>query len=696
LIETVKLITVVEQDNIYAEIDSTAGDAVAQVGMQYGAIGGLLGALIAAGMNSAQNSKAQKQIAPIKESLLETNFGAELTSQLKERLSEIEWINIQSSENFKNFEDDDLGDVLVGMDENSLLVVRTSYRLSNTFNILYVESDAEVYMKDKGKDCPFHSNVFYISEPLGLNDKSELVKAWSEHEGTRIKAAIKEAIEETASLLAYELQVDEEPEDTDGYPLIVSYSGENRQFVRTSDGRLISRIEASATEPDEEALREASDRIARYYYSTLSLNELLVAAVKEAEKLAGPTDILVNIDDQPFVKSPVTGEPYHFNSINEQEIVKFVGAMVEIFDFYQEKNPDYTSYQIFSALFMGMSQYLDPSTQLLCQDNMPDSSDPSLCGIGIEICYEDNYITVVTPLPNSPAHKAGIEPGDRIVAIDNKSLNGLALEEVVKKLKGPDGTQVTLDISRDNVTEPIHMSLVREIPSATTIYASFLEPNYAYLWIQRLCESTLDEIEISLNNFDSDAAPLQGLIIDLRNNSGGLLDTAVQSSDIFIEEGVIANMQGRSKEYCETFNATPNTRSQNYPIVVLINERTTSGAEIIVAALKHHKRALIIGSPSGGMGTMQLAIPLNNGCILKLPAAQFCAPDGIEIEGKGIAPDLFIDSSHISNEYINSPPLPNHDTLTGIALNILKQTPSPSIEDMLSTANQLKIVEQSF
>jgi hypothetical protein len=241
-IETVKLIVVVKQDNIFAQIDSTAGDAVGYVGIQYGAIGGLLGGLIAASINEMERAKTEKLIAPIKQTLLQVNFGSDLTVQLKKKLSEIEWISVKEAENRRSLDDEERDKVLNEMKEKSLLVVRASYYLSATFNLFMVESTAELYTKDEEKDCLFRSKVMCFSDSLDLNDKSASVAEWSKNDGTKIKSAITEAVEETASMLHYELRMDEDPKVIDRNPTIVAYSGEKRQFVRHPDGKLISTI----------------------------------------------------------------------------------------------------------------------------------------------------------------------------------------------------------------------------------------------------------------------------------------------------------------------------------------------------------------------------------------------------------------------------------------------------------------------
>lgn len=336
----------------------------------------------------------------------------------------------------------------------------------------------------------------------------------------------------------------------------------------------------------------------------------------------------------------------------------------------------------------GMLSSLDPHSSLMKPEEFKEleiETKGSFTGIGIEITIKDDILTVVAPIEDTPAWKAGIKPGDRILKIDEKSTKGMKITEAVKLLRGPKGTKVKLTILR-NDKDISEITLVRDVIPIKSVRAKILEDGYGYVRISQFQEKTIEELVQALKQLEKETQ-LKGIVLDLRNNPGGLLSSAVEVSDEFLENGTIVSIKGKSKVNQMEFKAEPNPidRKHKYPIVILINHGTASAAEIVTGALKDHKRALVLGEKSFGKGSVQTVIPIEDNYAVRLTTALYYTPSGITINKQGIMPDIELPQveltkkngkgekdTTIDNKTSRFFPTPEEDFQVKMALNILK------------------------
>jgi carboxyl-terminal processing protease len=267
----------------------------------------------------------------------------------------------------------------------------------------------------------------------------------------------------------------------------------------------------------------------------------------------------------------------------------------------------------------------------------------SFSGIGIEITMKDNILTVVSPIEGTPAFKEGLKAGDKIVKIGYELTQEMTLMEAVKRLRGPQGTPVTISIHRKGWTELKDITITRDVIPILSVKSRMLEPGYPYIRIINFQSQTTNDFKKALDEL-SGKDEVQGLVIDLRNNPGGLLDQAIKIADVFIDKGVIVSTQGRIKSQNDVAEAHDGNGKYTFPIVVLVNEGSASASEIVAGALQDHKRALILGAQTFGKGSVQTIIPLSNGAGLRLTTARYYTPSGRSIQATGIAPDVVVPS----------------------------------------------------
>jgi carboxyl-terminal processing protease len=291
----------------------------------------------------------------------------------------------------------------------------------------------------------------------------------------------------------------------------------------------------------------------------------------------------------------------------------------------------------------GMLTSLDPHSGYLDPENfqeMRDQTRGEYGGLGLEVTSEDGIVKVITPMDDSPASRAGVKAGDYITAVNGESVLGQSVNDAVKQMRGKPGEAVTLTIAREK-SDPFDVKLVREIIKTKTATAK-IEGDYGVLRINSFGEKTTDEATQAFNDLKTKNPHMKGLILDLRNNPGGLLDQAVGVSDLFLESGEIVSQRGRDPRDIERYNARPGDITSGMPMVVLINSGTASAAEIVSGALQDRKRASIVGLTSFGKGSVQTVIPLRGGLdgALKLTTARYYTPSGRSIQKTGIVPDL--------------------------------------------------------
>jgi carboxyl-terminal processing protease len=305
----------------------------------------------------------------------------------------------------------------------------------------------------------------------------------------------------------------------------------------------------------------------------------------------------------------------------------------------------------------GMLAALDPHSAYLPPEpfrEMKVEMSGTFGGIGIEIGIRDNRLTVIAPIEDTPAFRAGIQANDHIVTIDATPTRGMAIGDAVKLMRGPKGTKVTLSVSRDGSPAPLVFPLVREIIQARSVKFRTLEPGYGYVKISQFRERSGVEFISALQSLhQQNGGRLKGLVLDLRNNPGGLLDQAIKIANRFIggdmHDGLIVYTQGRGASAREEINATIGAKEPPYPLAVLINGASASASEIVAGALQDHKRAIIMGTQSFGKGSIQSILPLRDGAGLKLTTARYYTPKGRSIQVSGITPDIYIAQIDLSS-----------------------------------------------
>lgn len=308
---------------------------------------------------------------------------------------------------------------------------------------------------------------------------------------------------------------------------------------------------------------------------------------------------------------------------------------------------DVTQIELINGAVKGMLQGLDPHSTFMTADEykeMQETTSGEFFGVGIEISLENGQVIVVTPIEDTPAFRAGLQPGDVILSIDGQPAQELSLQEVVSKIRGPKGTEVELDILHSDAKSPQTVRIVRDAIPLISVKSKPLEDGYYWVRLTRFSERTTAELKEALKQAVQESSEkgegLKGIVLDLRNNPGGLLDEAVKVSDAFLKDGAIVSIKGRDENVQRTYNAHKQDDDIDVPMVVLINAGSASASEIVAGALRDQKRALIIGERSFGKGSVQNIIPLADGSGLKLTVALYYTPNGSSIQAEGIVPDL--------------------------------------------------------
>ncbi len=326
-----------------------------------------------------------------------------------------------------------------------------------------------------------------------------------------------------------------------------------------------------------------------------------------------------------------------------EKIKIFTEALTIVEDSYvEEVDP---SELIYNAI-KGMVTNLDPHSSFMTPEEyreMQVETRGTFGGLGIEITIKDGVLTVVSPIEDTPAYRAGIKAGDKIVKIEDKPTKGMTLNEAVKLLRGPKGTKVTIWIMREGFEKPRPFEIVRDIIHIRSVKSRLLEDGFGYVRIINFQQGTDEELKKALKGLEEESGGLKGLILDLRNNPGGLLDQAVSVSDIFLTKGLIVYTKGRIKEQEMRFEAKMDGTEPTYPMIVLVNGGSASASEIVAGALKDHKRAVIMGTTTFGKGSVQSIIPLEDGSALRITTSKYYTPSGVSIQARGIVPDIVVE-----------------------------------------------------
>ena len=301
----------------------------------------------------------------------------------------------------------------------------------------------------------------------------------------------------------------------------------------------------------------------------------------------------------------------------------------------------------------GMVGSLDTHSSFMAPEEFKElqiDTKGSFSGIGIEITMKDNLLIVVSPIEGTPAYKAGLRAGDRIIKIDGQSTKNMTLTDAVRRIRGPKGSTVSLTIMRENVDKPKTFTMVREIIPIRSVRARHFEDGIGYIRIANFQENTDNDLRQALKDLNAKFKPLRGLILDLRNDPGGLLDQAVKVADEFLSSGLIVYTKGRHQANNRRFFAQEGNSDleKSIPLVILINEGSASASEIVGGALQDRKRAILVGTKTFGKGSVQTIVPLEDGSALRLTTAHYYTPSGRVINEKGIQPDLLVEMPAVS------------------------------------------------
>ena len=345
--------------------------------------------------------------------------------------------------------------------------------------------------------------------------------------------------------------------------------------------------------------------------------------------------------------------------LQEKDVSRFTNAIAQIKDFYVQPISDK---KLLEDAIRGMLSGLDPHSEYLDKDaykTLLMTTSGAFGGLGIEVTGEYGVLKVISPIDDTPASKAGIKSGDYIVAIDGKLVNEMTLNEAVDKMRGKKGTAVTLTVIRKNQKTPLSFKLTRDEIRITSVKSNMLDNGFGYVRISEFQEPTTELMISAIKKLQKDSnGQLRGLVLDLRNNPGGLLETAVQVADVFLDvkklnnryNDLIVYTEGRLPNAKYSAKATGHDILNGAPMVVLVNEGSASASEIVAGALQDYHRAVIVGINSFGKGSVQTVLPLDDEHAIKLTTALYHTPSGRLIQNKGIIPDLVVDALKVSGE----------------------------------------------
>lgn len=378
----------------------------------------------------------------------------------------------------------------------------------------------------------------------------------------------------------------------------------------------------------------------------------------------GPSFLRAKEDDH-YQKLKIFSEALDYvekNYVEEVEFDKLVGGAID-----------------------GMLRSLDPHSSFMSKDmyqEMQIETSGQFGGLGMEITMRDGILTVVSPIEETPAFRAGIQAGDRILLIDNESTAQMSLMDALRKLRGPKGAKVSLSIIREGVDEPKAYTLTRDIIKIQSVKWADLNDGYGYLRVRSFQEGTSKEIEAALTKIEKSPTPLRGVILDLRNNPGGLLEEAVNVSDLFLEAGDIVTIKGR-RVAKKTYTAKNDGKHPAFLMIVLVNKGSASASEIVASALRENNRALLLGAQTFGKGSVQTIVPLEDGSAIRVTTALYYTPKEHSLQNKGVIPDIQVDEKELyakaagadgkgQDQDVVRAYDPAHDPVVGRALELIK------------------------
>ncbi|MBP1687336.1 MAG: ctpA-2 [Deltaproteobacteria bacterium] len=321
-----------------------------------------------------------------------------------------------------------------------------------------------------------------------------------------------------------------------------------------------------------------------------------------------------------------------------------------------------TTKQLIDGAITGMLSALDPHSSYLPPDlykELQVDTRGSFGGLGIEITTHDNVLTVVSPIEDTPAYRAGVKPGDQIIKIQDEFTKDMPLVEAVKRMRGAPGTKIHLSLRREGVPRLLEMTLTREVIRIQSVKYRMLEKGYAYLRITQFQERTDDDLQRALTSLEKESGgALSGLVLDLRNNPGGLLTQAVKIANEFVDSGLVVYTDGRLESQKQKYFAHKGGSHTEFPMIVLVNAGSASASEIVAGCLQDRKRALVLGTQTFGKGSVQTILPLDENSAIRLTTARYYTPNGRSIQATGITPDVVVENVIAHPKTGNGPAIP--------------------------------------
>lgn len=299
----------------------------------------------------------------------------------------------------------------------------------------------------------------------------------------------------------------------------------------------------------------------------------------------------------------------------------------------------------------GMLDELDPHSTFLDASSFEDlqmHTTGEFGGLGIEVAMENGFVRVVSPIDDTPAERGGVEAGDLIIKLDDTAVKGLSLSEAVEMMRGPKGSRITLTLVRDGVDQPLEITLTRDIIKVNSVRSKTMQEDFGYIRIAQFQVNTGRDVEKALRDFNKKNPNLKGVVLDLRNNPGGVLEASVDVASVFLDGGLVVYTEGRLENSNVRYEAQPGDRLNGLPVVVLINGGSASASEIVAGALQDHKRAVVMGTRSFGKGSVQTVIPITEDKAIKLTTALYFTPDGRSIQAHGIEPDIEVERVRVT------------------------------------------------
>jgi carboxyl-terminal processing protease len=366
----------------------------------------------------------------------------------------------------------------------------------------------------------------------------------------------------------------------------------------------------------------------------------------------------------------------------------------DIFERIREKYVEEVNDEdLIRAAINGMLTSLDPHSSYLPPndfDQMKVQTRGEFGGLGIEVTQEEGYVKVVSPIDDTPAFRAGIEAGDLITAVDGQSLLGLSLDEAVKLMRGPVGSEIVLTIFRETIEEPYDVTIIRDTIKPLVVRHR-LEGDTAYVRLTTFNDKTYKGLEKAIKEMTKEAGGIKninGFVLDLRNNPGGLLSQAIKVSDAFLDKGEIVSTRSKHKGEGDRFNAMRGDLAKGKPIVVIINGGSASASEIVAGALQDHRRAIILGTKSFGKGSVQTIMPLQGNGAIRLTTSRYYTPSGRSIQAVGVVPDILVEPRKASEDDENSKKTRSEASLRGSLTKELSETDKKRLDEEEEKLNE--------